>query len=116
MSPYQVSESGLTAPNHDNQQVVPTSIPKVFGILNIVYAIIGIVFSLVVMAFSLAAGALFAKVSEDIGGSEADQLSEMGSAFDEMRWAVFLDVGIKIGLGIALLMAGIGLLKRRLWD
>ncbi|NWK56149.1 hypothetical protein HW115_11055 [Verrucomicrobiaceae bacterium N1E253] len=110
-SPYQVSQSGMSP------VVVPelppaqgTSLPKVFGIIHICYAILGGIMSLVGIA-----SLFFIRAMVEKGGEEFQQLQPMLDAFDGMKVYIYVDAGVKWILAVMLLVAGIGLLKRKAW-
>lgn len=110
-SPYQVSQSGMSAP--PPPEAFPASrsaIPKVFGIINIVYACLGGIWAL----FSL--GVVF--LMKTVISKNAGELNEAGTfleAYDKLLVYTYIDAGLKFVLAIILLVAGIGLLRRRMW-
>lgn len=110
-SPYQVPQSGMspvTMP--DLPPAAPTVIPKVFGIIHICYAVLG------------GLGALASVVSMMVlrqlanGGGEFETLQPMLDAMVEMETYMYCDMAVKLILAMMLLVAGIGLLKRRRWS
>lgn len=90
---------------------MPTSIPKVFGIIHICYAVAGGVFSLmgVGMVFLL-------KAMAEQGGEEFKEMKPLVAAYDGMETYLYVDMSIKLVLAVILVAAGIGLLKRRAWS
>lgn len=110
-SPYEVSQSGMSAPPPPEQgAVVPTSIPKVFGIIHIIYAVLGVLGALMGLA-----GMMLLKTLASKAGDDVQELDAMVEAFDEFAVYAYVDATLKIILGIVLLVAGIGLLKKKLW-
>lgn len=110
-SPYEVSQSGMSAPPPPEQgAVVPTSIPKVFGIIHIIYAVLGMLGALMGLA-----GMMLLKTLASKAGDDVQELDAMVEAFDEFAVYAYVDATLKIILGIVLLVAGIGLLKKKLW-
>lgn len=109
-SPYQVPQSGMSAPPAGAIAPKTTSIPKVFGIINICYAglgMIGAVFSV---------GSFFLmKTLLSKAGDEVQELETFTEAYSTMAIYTYIDAGIKVVLGIMLLVAGVGLLKKKLW-
>jgi len=110
-SPYEVSQSGISPiapPNMD--PVMPTAVPKVFGIIHIVYACLGIIVSLLGIVSMFVMKAMMEKMSGDM--KEAQMFLD---AYDKLMVYTFIDAGLKLILGVVLLAAGIGLLKKKLW-
>ncbi len=109
-SPYLAPQSGMSAPPVETPSAVTTSIPKVFGIIHIVYACIGMVGAI----FGVGVFLLMETVLTKTGG-EIQEMDAFLEAYSTMAIYTYIDAGIKIMLGVCLLVAGIGLLKRRLW-
>lgn len=111
VSPYQVSESGMAPVSEQNQPPAgQSSIPKVFGIIHIVYAAFGIILSLASVVALFAAKAFV--------GSLEGEGNEFDAMFDELGGLmiyIYMDAAVKVILGVVLLIAGIGLLKKKLW-
>jgi len=105
--------SPYTSPQAQQQQQPPfppqqirSSVPKVFGILHIIYAVFGIIFGL--MAFASKA------IVEGIqlnAGSNDPAVTKIMDALDNVLFYGYIDAAVKIILGIVLLIAGIKLLK-----
>ncbi len=90
--------------------VVPTAVPKVFGIINIVYACLGMMMGLV------GVGAMFAmKAMMGRAGGEVKEAKMFVEAFDDLMIYSYIDAAFKVVLGLVLLAAGIGLLKKKMW-
>lgn len=84
-----------------------STIPKVFGIINIVLAILGSI------------GALFGLVSVFGMRALADMaddasLTKMAEAIDVYKPYILADLVVKIGLGVLLILGGVKLLKYKL--
>ena len=110
-SPYEVSQSGMSPiPPTNMAPVMPTVVPKVFGIIHIVYACLGIVISLFGVVGMFLMKAMMGKMSEEM--KEAQLFLD---AYDKLMVYTFIDAGLKVILGVVLLAAGIGLLKKKLW-
>ncbi len=109
-SPYGAPQSGMSPPPPEANPHVPTSIPKVLGIIHIVYACLGMIGAVV------GVGAIFAmKAVSNHVGDDVEDLDVFFSAYDKMAMYSYIDAGIKVILGLVLLIAGIGLLKKKLW-
>jgi len=109
-SPYMAPQSGMTEPPPEAVPQVDTPIPKVFGIIHIVYAGLGVV------GAAIGVGAIF--VMKAVGAQGGDEVAELGSfleAYDKIAIYAYIDAGLKLILGITLLIAGVGLLKKKLW-
>ena len=100
----------MSPPPPEANPHVPTSIPKVFGIIHIVYACLGMIGA----AFGVL-GMVAMKAMAPHLGDEVEGLDVFFSAYDKMAMYSYIDVGIKVILGLVLLIAGIGLLKKKLW-
>jgi len=85
-------------------------IPKVFGIIHIVYACIGMIGAIFAVGAFFVMKAVMQNLPEGSEGMEG-----FLNAYDKMAIYTYLDAGIKLLFGIMLLVAGIGLLKRKLW-
>jgi uncharacterized membrane protein YhaH (DUF805 family) len=110
-SPYEVSQSGMSAVSvPELPPEVPTSVPKVFGIIHICYASLG-----GIVTFMGVAGVYFIQFLAQKGGDEFKEIRPMANAYDGMTSYVLIDAGLSILLAVMLLVSGIGLLKRRAW-
>jgi len=114
-SPYEVSQSGMSTVSVSElppelTPEVPTSLPKVFGIIHICYAALGGIVSLMGVA-----GMFFFQFLAQKGGEEFKEIRPIANAYDGMTSYVFVDAGVKVVLAVMLLVSGIGLLKRRAW-
>ncbi|MBK1829312.1 hypothetical protein JIN77_01110 [Verrucomicrobiaceae bacterium R5-34] len=110
-SPYEVSQSGMTPPPAPEAMAVnPTPVPKVFGIIHIVYACLGGIGALVAVGSVVMIKTLMAKV-----GGETEEVDVFLEAYQQMEVYTYIDAGLKLVLALLLLVAGIGLLKKRLW-
>lgn len=110
-SPYEVSQSGMSSVSApDLPPEMPTSVPKVFGIIHICYAALGGCVALMGIA-----GVFFIQFLAQKGGDEFKEMRPIASAYDGLTSYVFIDAGVKILLAVMLLVAGIGLLKRQAW-
>jgi len=111
-SPYTVSKSGM-APVSPPQMPGETStpIPKVFGIIHICYAVFGMVFSF----FGIVGIVLMRKFVAN-GGEEFKELGTVVNAWEGMTTYLYVDVALKLVLGVVLLVAGIGLLRKKAWS
>jgi len=97
-------------PEQNQPPAAQSSIPKVFGIIHIVYAALGIMLSLATVVALFAAKAF-------VGNLEGES-NEFNAMFDELGGLmiyIYVDGAVKIILGVVLLIAGIGLLKKKLW-
>jgi len=111
-SPYEVSSSGVSAaPSPDLPPALPTPVPKVFGIIHICYAVLGAVISF----FGLVAMVAM-KVLAEKGGEEFKGMRPIIDAYGGMANYMYVDVALKLILAVMLLVAGIGLLKRKVWS
>lgn len=115
-SPYEVSRSGMSAvsvPELPPELIpeVPTSLPKVFGVIHICYAALGGIVSLMGVA-----GMYMLRFLAEKGGDEFKEIQPLASAYDGMSIYMIVDAGIKVLFAVMLLAAGIGLLKRRAWS
>lgn len=109
-SPYVAPNSGMSAPPEEAIPPTTTSIPKVFGIIHIVYACAGMISAVI------GVGALLVmKVVLSKAGEELEEMNTILDAYNEMAIYTYIDAALKIVLGIFLLVAGVGLLKRKLW-
>jgi hypothetical protein len=110
-SPYQVSQSGMSpVAEPSGAPVIPTAVPKVFGIINIVYACLGVMMGLA------SVGAMFAFKAMMRGAEgEVKEAKLIVEAFDDLMIYSYIDVAFKVVLGLVLLVAGIGLLKKKMW-
>ena len=110
-SPYEVSKSGMSpAVSPDLPPALPSPVPKVFGIIHICYAVLGGVgafFGLIAM-FAM-------KMLAEKGGEEFKEIQPIVEAYSGMASYMYVDVALKLLLGVLLLVAGIGLLKRKAW-
>jgi len=109
-SPYLAPQSGMTPPPPEAMAPVKTAIPKVFGIIHIVYASLGIVGAIFSVGFFL-----FMKMVMSDAGAEMQEMEVFLDAYNDMAIYSYIDAAVKIVLGIVLLVSGIGLLKRKLW-
>ncbi len=109
-SPYQTPKNNMSAVPPEFVASVTTSIPKVFGIINICYAGIGVLGAVISMGSFFVMKALFTAVA-----SEAEVVGALSETYNTMAVYTFIDGGLRVGLGLMLLIAGIGLLKRRGW-
>lgn len=114
-SPYEVSRSGMSAVSvpelpPELTPEVPTSVPKVFGIIHICYASLG-----GIVAFMGVAGVYFIQFLAQKGGDEFKEIRPIANAYDGITSYVLIDAGLSILLSVMLLVSGIGLLKRRAW-
>ena len=90
--------------------MIPTTVPKVFGIINIVYACLGMMMGLV------SVGAMFAFKAVMSGAQgEVKEAKMFVEAFDDLMIYSYIDAVFKVVLGLVLLAAGIGLLKKKIW-
>lgn len=111
-SPYEVSQSGMSPVSvPDLPPAPPTAIPKVFGIIHICYAVLG-----GLGAFAGVASIAFLKVMAEKAGEDVKEIQPMVDAFDGMAFYMYTDMAIKLVLALSLLVAGIGLLKRKPWS
>ena len=85
---------------------VRSVVPKVFGILHIVYASLGLIFAL----FSLALYANFDKIYAKLGLSD-QEIENLLAAMESSKNYTYIAVVVSIGLSILLILAGIKLLK-----
>lgn len=109
-SPYQVSESSVSSnPMGTPPPSMPSSIPKVFGIIHIIYAGLGI------LTAAASVGAV-AAMKAFIPEGQAKELDTMLKAYESMANYAYVDVLIKVIFGIVLIVAGIGLLKKKSWS
>lgn len=108
-SPYAVSESAVSS-----EQVVhappamPSSIPKVFGIINIVYGALG-------MFSAVASVGALALMKSIIPEGQLKEFDALMKAYEGIAHYAYIDVVIKVVLGLVLIVAGIGLLRKRSW-
>lgn len=110
-SPYQVSQSGMSpVAESSGPPAVPTAVPKVFGIINIVYACLGMMTGLAGVAAMFAMKAMMGRA-----GGEVKEAKMFVEAFDDLMIYSYIDVAFKVVLGLVLLAAGIGLLKKKMW-
>ncbi len=110
-SPYEVSQSGISPVATPNMApVTPTAVPKVFGIIHIVYACLGMIVSIFGVVGMFVLKTMMGKMSEEM--KEAQLFLD---AYDKLMVYTFIDAGLKMVLGLVLLAAGIGLLKKKLW-
>lgn len=111
--PYQAPETDAT--NHDAEILLPSaisSVPKVFGILHIIYAVIGGLVGLgnIATPYFIKA-ALGPSVHDVIGaGKDTDTLNTL---IDRYIMISTVDGTIRIILAIVLLIAGIHLLQKK---
>lgn len=107
-SPYQVPQSGMSAP--PPPEAFPESrspVPKVFGIINIVYACIGGIWALFSLGIVLLMKSLVVNNSGEAGPALA--------AYDKLLVYTYVDAALKALLAGVLLAAGVGLLRKRMW-
>ena len=109
-SPYGAPQSGMSPPPPEANPHVPTSIPKVFGIIHIVYACLGMIGA----AFGVL-GMVAMKAMAPHLGDEVEGLDGFFEAYEKMAVYTYIDSGLKVILGLVLLIAGIGLLKKKRW-
>lgn len=109
-SPYQAPQSGMSAPPPEAIPPATTSIPKVFGIIHIVYACIGMIGAVIGVGAFLVMKAVLSSA-----GDEMAEMEPVLDAYSTLEIYTYVDAGVKVVLGIMLLVAGIGLLKRKLW-
>lgn len=106
-SPYQSPESREQPPFIPHSpQPVRSAIPKVIGIIHIVYATIGIVGALM----GLAATSFTEKMLE-AGNYTDEQISEYMATADRMTPYTYANAAVSVAFGALLLIAGIKLLK-----
>ena len=110
-SPYGTPQSGMSPPPLEANPQVPSSIPKVLGIIHIVYACLGMIGA----AFGVLGMVVMKAIMAPDLGDEVEGLDVFFSAYDKMAMYSYIDAGIKVILGLVLLIAGIGLLKKKLW-
>lgn len=113
MTPYQAPEATGSPESLDNQ--VPSSKPKVFGIIHIIYSVLGGLRSLVMISIFFLFPAFVGKMQEaaDEEGLDLEALRQVWDILDD--WIIIEGV-ICLVLSIVLLVAGIGLLKRKAWS
>ncbi|BDS08403.1 hypothetical protein NT6N_34430 [Oceaniferula spumae] len=85
-------------------------IPKVFGIIHIVYAGLGAVGALFAIGSVFLMRAVMSKA-----GSGTEEVNTFLEAYNDMAIYSYIDAALKIVLAVMLLTAGIGLLKKKLW-
>ena len=111
VSPYEVSQTGISPVATPNMAPGTTTVvPKVFGIIHIVYACLGMIVSL----FGVV-GMFFMKAMMEKMSGEMKEAQLFLDAYDKLMVYTFIDAGLKVVLGLVLLTAGIGLLKKKLW-
>jgi uncharacterized membrane protein YhaH (DUF805 family) len=111
-SPYEVSRSGMSPVSPPQMPVSAGSpIPKVFGIIHLCYAVLGVVFS-----FLGVAAMVGMKMLAEKGGDEFKEMKPLIDAWEGMASFMYVDVALKVILGLILFVAGVGLLKRKVWS
>lgn len=106
--PYQTPAAGAAAPAGMPPQ--RSAIPKVFGILHIIYASIGGLVAL----FGLGAGAILSAATDTIkteAEKEGQDVSAFTEALDSMMTASMIQSAFSILFAILLLVAGIQLVR-----
>ncbi|SHK12942.1 hypothetical protein SAMN02745181_3342 [Rubritalea squalenifaciens DSM 18772] len=112
MTPYQAPEAAGSSDLTANE--VPSEQPKVFGIIHIVYSVLGGLKSLAFLGVYFAMGALMGQMKEGLK-EEGIDFEVFKQIWDIMgRWMLIEGV-VCLVLGIILFIAGIGLLKRKMW-
>ena len=106
-SPYAVSETARTP---EMPPAVPSKTAKVFGVIHICYAVLAI-FSVVL---SLGLLILFRTFFESLQ-VEMKELESIMNAMDGFIGHFYIGIIVQAVFAIMLLVAGIGLLKRKLW-
>ena len=110
-SPYEVSQSGMSPEVSPTlPPAMPTALPKVFGIIHICYAVLG---GLVACLGVL--GVFAMKLLAEKGGDDFKEMQPIVDAYGGMETYMYVDAGLKLLLGVLLLAAGIGLVKRKAW-
>ncbi len=103
-SPYSSPEAQQHPPFAPQQ--FRSNVPKVFGIIHIIYAVLGIGMSLVgVVSF------LFADKMMGAGLYGEQQIAEYMSVVNKIAPYTYLDTAVRIALGIMLFISGIKLIK-----
>ena len=97
-------------PPLEQGQVQTTAIPKVFGIIHIIYALLGWLGAIISVVVFFGMTAVMSKLGED-----SEELNTMLEGYNQMAIYTYIDAGIKVILGAVLLISGIGLLKKKLW-
>ena len=108
---YGAPQSGMSPPPPEANPHVPTSIPKVFGIIHIVYACLGMIGA----AFGVLGMVVMKAIMAPDLGDEVEGLDGFFEAYEKMAVYTYIDSGLKVILGLVLLIAGIGLLKKKRW-
>lgn len=110
-SPYEVSQSGMSPVAVPSlPPTLPTVVPRVFGIIHIVYASLGTIYALFGVGMMFVVKAMMEKMS-----GEHKEAKVFLEAYDQLMVYTFIDTGFKVVLGVVLLIAGVGLLKKKLW-
>lgn len=109
-SPYEVSGSSVSPAVHA-PPAMPSKVTKVFGIIHIIYAVLGMLSAImgVVAMFALKA------IVNQFDG-QAKELDQIMKAYEGVVAYSYLDMGVKLALGVILLVAGIGLLRKKSWS
>ncbi len=109
LSPYEVSDSAMSAPSRASElPALPSSVPKVFGIIHIIYG----AFGLISAVFSVGA---FAALKALVPKGEIKEFDAMIDAYEGIVSFAYADMILKVVFGIVLITAGIGLLRRKRW-
>ena len=109
-SPYEVSESAVTFPPPISPPANPSKVAKVFGIIHLVYAAMGMMsaVSTVAMIFML-------EKAVPMMGPAGKEVEMMVKLMKGMMSYAYLDMVVKLVFGVILLIAGIGLIKKKKW-
>jgi len=110
-SPYEVSESAKhPAASPNTPPAMPSKVAKVFGIIHIIYASLGMLNALVAVV-----GMAALKLLINQFGGKAKELDQIMKAYEGMMSYAYADMALKLVLGVVLISAGIGLLKKKKW-
>ncbi len=114
-TPYQVSHSGMSPVQEsmppEMYQQSETPVPKVFGILHLIYAVLG-----AGVAIMGVVSRVVMKMVVESGPKAGEQLKPVMQMWDNMAVYLYVDLAVKVVLGFILFIAGVGLLKRRAWS
>lgn len=111
--PYQAPETDVT--NYDSEALLPSAtskIPKVFGILHIIYAVIGGIGGLVIIFTPRSFKSTLTSLQQYVKERE-ESVASSSNAYSEWEIIATVDGTIRIILAVVLLIAGIHLLQQK---
>lgn len=110
ISPYEVSDSEVSSVSSDSLPATPSKLSKIFGVTHLVYAVFGILVSLSALTLPL-----LMKASADLMGLSGEAKEMFINSLQGMMSYAYVDMAIKLVFGLLLAVAGIGLLKEKMW-